>query len=127
MPRRKATKAIEAEFYKHPESESLLRPDVGTQAQFRKKKPPQKYKYDSSLSPELQWDGQNAAREEAEQRMATAIEQLSQVRKKISEANIEKIVADNPSLAREAVLRIVAEHFDAADHALLEVMAMSCP
>src|SRR6266508_3957445 len=127
MPRRKATTAIEAEFYKHPESESLLRPDVGTQAQFRKKKPPQQYKYDSSLSPELQWDGQNAAREEAEQRIATAIEQLSQVRKKISEADIEKIVADNPSLAREAVLRIVAENLDDADEALRELRAMSGP
>src|SRR5438128_6841045 len=127
MPRRKATTAIEAEFYKHPESESLLRPDVGTQAQFRKKKPPQKYKYDSSLSPELQWDGQNAAREEAEQRIATAIEQLSQVRKKISEADIEKIVADNPNLARDAVLRMVAENLDDADEALRELKAMSGP
>src|SRR5256714_11706294 len=127
MPRRRVAAAIEAEFYKHPESESLLRPDVGTQAKFRKKNPPQQYKYDSSLSPELQWDGQNAAREEAEQRIATAIEQLSQVRKKISEADIEKIVADNPSLAREAVLRIVAENLDDADEALRELKAMSGP
>ena len=40
-----------------------MRPDVGTQAQFRKKKPPATYRYDSSLSPALDWDGQNAARE----------------------------------------------------------------
>ena len=40
-----------------------MRPDVGTQPQFRKKKPPQTYRYDSSLSPALDWDGQNAARE----------------------------------------------------------------
>jgi hypothetical protein len=39
MPRTKRPTQIEPEYYKHPESESLLRPDVGTQAQFRKKKP----------------------------------------------------------------------------------------
>jgi adenine-specific DNA-methyltransferase len=40
-----------------------LRPDVGTQSQFKKKKPPVTYRYDSSLSPALSWDGQNPARE----------------------------------------------------------------
>ena len=43
-----------------------MRPDVGTQPQFRKKKPPKTYRYDSSLSPALAWDGQNGARELAE-------------------------------------------------------------
>jgi adenine-specific DNA-methyltransferase len=43
-----------------------MRPDAGTQAQFRKKKPPVTYRYDSSLSPALDWDGQNPAREQAE-------------------------------------------------------------
>ena len=59
-----------AESYAHPEATSLLRPDVGTQAQFRKKKPPQRYRYDSSLSPALDWDGQNAAREQGEAQLA---------------------------------------------------------
>jgi adenine-specific DNA-methyltransferase len=40
-----------------------MRPEVGTQAQFRKKKPPVAYRYDSSLSPALDWDGGNGARE----------------------------------------------------------------
>jgi adenine-specific DNA-methyltransferase len=40
-----------------------MRPDVGTQPQFRKKKPPVTYRYDSSLSPAVDWDGQNPARE----------------------------------------------------------------
>ena len=43
-----------------------MRPDVGTQAQFKKKKPPAAYRYDSSLSPALEWDGQNPAREQGE-------------------------------------------------------------
>jgi adenine-specific DNA-methyltransferase len=63
--RRRSTKTNPAkatEVYKHPEAELLLRPEVGTQAQFRKKKLPKKYRYDDSLSPTMEWDGQNAAR-----------------------------------------------------------------
>jgi adenine-specific DNA-methyltransferase len=67
MPPRKGTKKQTvqkpAESYKHSESTSPMRPEVGTQAQFKKKLPPKKYRYDSSLSPALDWDGQNAARE----------------------------------------------------------------
>lgn len=56
----------EASTYRHPEAESPLRPEVGTQAQFKKRKPPVTYRYDSSLSPALDWDGQNHAREAGE-------------------------------------------------------------
>lgn len=52
-----------AEGYKHPDKTLLMRPEVGTQAQFRKKKPPVTYRYDSSLSPALDWDGKNGTRE----------------------------------------------------------------
>lgn len=51
--------------YQHPEAKSLLRPDIGVQPQFKKKKPPVKYRYDSSLSPALQWD-EKPARERGE-------------------------------------------------------------
>ncbi len=50
----------EARNYTHPEATASLRPDVGVQAQFRKKKPPKRYRYDSSLSPALEWDEQPA-------------------------------------------------------------------
>ena len=60
----------QAEGYRHPEATAALRPDVGTQAQFRKKKGPAAYQYDSSLSPALDWDGQNPAREQAEAKIA---------------------------------------------------------
>ncbi len=40
-----------------------MRPDIGTQDKFRKKKPPVTWRYDSSLSPALDWDGQNGAPE----------------------------------------------------------------
>lgn len=49
--------------YRHPDQTLLMRPEVGTQAQFRKKRPPVTYRYDSALSPALDWDGQNGARE----------------------------------------------------------------
>ncbi len=62
------------ETYRHPEATSLLRPDVGTQAQFRKKKPPVTYRYDSSLSPALEWDGQNSAREKGEELLGRILE-----------------------------------------------------
>ena len=74
----KTAKKIQTETYKHPEAELLLRPEVGTQAQFRKKKPPKTYRYDSSLSPALDWDGQNAARNLGEWLVAM-IEQASQL------------------------------------------------
>ncbi len=59
--------------YRHPEAETPLRPEVGTQAQFRKKKPPVTYRYDSSLSPALDWDGQNPAREQGEEAIRTIL------------------------------------------------------
>jgi adenine-specific DNA-methyltransferase len=59
----RAPLVAETQSYKHPEAKTLLRPDVGTQAQFRKKKAPQTFRYDSSLSPALDFDGQNGARE----------------------------------------------------------------
>lgn len=54
-----------AKNYDHVTAESLMRPDVGTQPQFRKTLPPKKYRYDDSLAPELEWD-ENAARERGE-------------------------------------------------------------
>jgi adenine-specific DNA-methyltransferase len=55
-----------------------MRPDVGTQAQFRKKKPPKTYRYDSSLSPSLEWDGQHGARELGEWLLAV-VEEAAQL------------------------------------------------
>lgn len=62
---RQSKKTNEARSYNYPEAGHPLRPDVGTQAQFRKKKPPATYRYDSSLSPALDWDS-NPTREKGE-------------------------------------------------------------
>lgn len=56
---------LPASEYRHSEASSPLRPDVGAQSQFRKKKEPATYRYDSSLSPSLDWDT-NPAREQAD-------------------------------------------------------------
>jgi adenine-specific DNA-methyltransferase len=61
-----AKPAPAAEAHRFPEATSLARPEAGQQARFRKRKPKVTYRYDSSLSPSMEWDGQNAAREHGE-------------------------------------------------------------
>lgn len=81
------------ETYRHPTAESLMRPEVGTQAQFRKKKPPVTYRYDSSLSPSLEWDGQNPAREQGEALIAKLYDvtaSLAELQTKIKGAETEE-------------------------------------
>jgi adenine-specific DNA-methyltransferase len=63
--RGRSPKTQTAENYKHPEATAPLRPEIGTQPLFKKKKEPANYRYDSSLSPALDWDN-NPAREQGE-------------------------------------------------------------
>src|SRR6266404_1830287 len=72
------------ETYQHPEADLPMRPEVGTQAQFKKKKPPVTYRYDSSLSPSLDWDGQNPAREQGEAQLTVISNQLSVIRAEVA-------------------------------------------
>jgi hypothetical protein len=74
---KKGNSAKPAEPYRHLQAESPMRPDVGTQAQFKKKKPPVTCRYDSSLSPGLDWDGQNSAREQGEEQLSIVSCQFS--------------------------------------------------
>ena len=60
--KKKKPKPPETDSYKHPTASSLMRPEIGTQPQFRKKKDPSKYRYDSSLDPAMSWDEGQAAR-----------------------------------------------------------------
>jgi adenine-specific DNA-methyltransferase len=55
-----------AASYEHKGAEALIRPEVGVQSRFKKRKPPAKYAYDPSLAPTMQWDGGNPARERGE-------------------------------------------------------------
>ena len=65
-PKAVANAAPTVGSYDHKTAEALIRPEVGVQARFAKRKPPRRYAYDPSLAPSLQWDGANAAREQGE-------------------------------------------------------------
>ena len=97
-----------AKNYKHPEDESPMRPEVGTQAQFKKKLPPQKYRYDDSLSPVLEWDGQNPARERGEARIAKAEAELVDARKKLNGKPETKEAAGHVAAAQAAISELKA-------------------
>ena len=107
MPQTRKTKVAprikSAKSYKHPESESPMRPEVGTQAEFKKKLPPKKYRYDDSLSPVLEWDGQNPARERGEARIAKAEAELAEARKKLNGKPETKDCAAHVVAAQKAV------------------------
>ena len=75
---RAARNGAQTADYRHQE-EAVARPDVGTQPQLRKKAPPKTYRYDSSLAPALEWDGQNPARERGEERIARAQADLAPI------------------------------------------------
>ena len=96
----RAGKKRSAKSYGHPEASALLRPDIGMQAQFRKKKPPATYRYDSSLSPALDWDGQNPAREEAETRIAALEERIAQLSAIVDSAEDGGISEDDLAKAK---------------------------
>ncbi|MGE3152669.1 MAG: hypothetical protein AB7G48_05785 [Nitrospiraceae bacterium] len=79
-PRKPAVKNKATAPYQHPDAKSLMRPEVGTQAQFKKKKPPKTYRYDSSLSPALDWDATNPAREQGEALIASLETKIADLR-----------------------------------------------
>jgi len=93
MAKKKAS-APGYEAFKHPEATSPMRPDVGTQAAFKKKKPPVTYRYDSSLSPALDWDGQNPAREQGEAILAQLGEQFAAIRAALEDPGLEPALRD---------------------------------
>jgi adenine-specific DNA-methyltransferase len=88
---RKSGVSSQAKSYRHPSADSPLRPDVGTQAQFKKRKPPATYRYDSSLSPALDWDGQNAAREQGEAYLRQILEAGSLEEAKAAAARLKAL------------------------------------
>ncbi|MAE71781.1 MAG: site-specific DNA-methyltransferase, partial [Gemmatimonadetes bacterium] len=87
--------------YTHPEASALLRPEVGAQPQFKKKRPPVSYRYDSSLSPALEWDGQNPAREQAEQHIRGILDAFAAGRGRLRPLIAELRDAGQDRLANE--------------------------
>jgi len=106
MAKKKAA-APKYESFKHPEATSPMRPDVGTQAAFKKKKPPETYRYDSSLSPALDWDGQNPAREQGEAILAQLGQQLAEVRAALGDAGLEPAFRDRLSASASECVGLI--------------------
>ncbi len=61
----KANQAPRVDALKHAIPDAVMRPAAGTQPNYRTDDPAQRYAYDSSLAPSMQWDD-NPARERAE-------------------------------------------------------------
>ena len=108
-PMGRKDKGKRAEGYRHPEASALLRPDVGTQAQFRKKKKPVTWRYDPSLSPALEWDGENPARERAEAQVAALQERIARLAATIGEADADSISDGDLDVARKELTAARAE------------------
>jgi hypothetical protein len=109
-----------------------MRPDVGTQAQFKKKKPPVTYRYDSSLSPALDWDGQNPAREKGEEKLSVISSQLSgaqaslaAVRTKLAEAKKGLGAAELRVLTDDC--KLMTENLRKAEESAQALKAISKP
>src|SRR5260370_25392565 len=97
--RKKPAGAPKFDAFTHPEAQSSMRPDVGTQAAFKKKKPPVTYRYDSSLSPALDWDGQNPAREQGEAILANLGQQLDEIRAMLEDPGLDPALRDRLAAA----------------------------
>jgi adenine-specific DNA-methyltransferase len=119
-----------------------MRPDVGTQAQFKKKMKPTQYRYDSSLSPALDWD-ENPAREQGEALIrqildADLIEEAKAAAEKLKamshpflnwSGKAERLSFDVPTLplfvherlSTEAILETVKSHQSEKQIALFDI------
>ena len=98
MRRRKPPRR--SDNYRHPEAEALLRPDIGIQPQFRKKKPAAAYRFDSSLAPSLEWDGQNPGREQGEAKIAALEKQIARLSAILDSAGTEALSEKGRSSAQ---------------------------
>ncbi len=99
-----------AEVYRHPEATNVARPEAGQQARFRKRKPKVTYRYNSSLAPSMEWDGQSAAREHGEWLIACVADASS----KLAKANPPFTFAE-PRRFTSSDGRVVAEVRSLAD------------
>ena len=95
-----------------------MRPEVGTQAQFKKKKPPKSYQYDSSLSPALDWDAKNPVREQGEALIA-------QLESHIEELRIAS--TPSPSMGEGRGKGEVAQALRQAEETLRQLRALGKP
>jgi adenine-specific DNA-methyltransferase len=132
MSRPKKSKAPkQAQNYSHPEADSPLRPDVGTQPNFpkKKRKQPQTYRYDSSLSPTLEWD-ENPAREQGEAHLASLEQRLAEISDHLEQLKSLKLMAGEQQEIESQLSELyqqVSEQLIGANSSLRSLKAMSQP
>jgi adenine-specific DNA-methyltransferase len=128
-PRKAELKPKQAQSYRYPDADLLARPEIGAQAHFKKAKPPATYRFDSSLAPELNWDGQNPAREQAERFLAEAIERNAELGRQLGAlkgSNANDLPAGERKALRETVSAI-EQAVAGSREALAHLKAMSGP
>jgi adenine-specific DNA-methyltransferase len=77
VAKRAANTPKRAEAYHH-DAQAVVRPEAGKQAPFKKPREHKRYRHNDSLSPSLDWDGQNPARDFGEWLVAQ-IDEASQL------------------------------------------------
>jgi adenine-specific DNA-methyltransferase len=93
--------------YQHPGAKAVVRPEAGAQTRFKKKKPTAGYRYDSSLAPEMQWDGQNPAREQGEALLADMEAALAHIQQTLGEVQ-EQLAAAQPGQSADTLAELIA-------------------
>ncbi len=112
--------------FEHKGAEALIRPEVGVQPRFKKRKPPAQYAYDPSLAPTMQWDAGNPARERGEAliaRIESAAARLAQWPAGAEPAERERLAAElrDASAALKALSRPFLEWAGKAERLSFEV------
>ena len=115
-----------AASYEHKGADALIRPEVGVQPRFKKRKPPARYAYDPSLAPTMQWDAGNPARERGEAliaRIEAAAQQLAALQADADPALREQLAAElrDASAALKALSRPFLEWAGKAERLSFEV------
>jgi adenine-specific DNA-methyltransferase len=112
--------------FEHKGAEAVIRPEVGVQSRFKKRKPPAKYAYDPSLAPTMQWDAGNPARDKGEAliaRIQAAAERLAGLPATAEPAERERLAAElrDASAALKALSRPFLEWAGKAERLSFEV------
>jgi adenine-specific DNA-methyltransferase len=126
MVKKQPAKAKEAKTYGHNQ-EHPLRPDIGTEAQFKKKKPPATYRYDSSLAPSLEWDD-HPAREKAESEINAINNYLTELSIQLQKINdIESSLDTESKKALQELKHQLIKQVNKAQESLDKLQSMSEP
>src|SRR6267154_695430 len=87
----RSTTSQSSKDYKHRESTSPMRPNAGVQSHYNTRHEAKTFRYDASLAPVMQWDGQNPAREQAEALIRRTLEAVTLEDAKTAASELAKL------------------------------------